>query len=152
MGVLSVLIHPDPILRQRAVDVTVFDSHLKKLTDDMFDTMVAYNGIGLAAPQVGVLDRLFVVCYDNQKYVFANPKIVFSEGVTCNEEGCLSLPDILLDVTRSKTVTVEAQDVQGKPFSLTDSGMIAVIMQHEHDHLDGILIIDKGVPVKESEE
>lgn len=150
--VLPVLIYPDPILRQRAVDVTVFDVNLEKLVDDMFETMAHYKGIGLAAPQIGVLDRLFILGFEGQEVVFVNPKIVKSDGLTTNEEGCLSLPNVLLNVDRSETITVEATDIKGRPFTLTDSGMIAVIVQHEADHLEGILIIDKGIPSEEEKE
>ena len=101
--------------------------------------------IVLAAPQIGILERLFVYSAENSKGVIINPKIVNRSGVTLNEEGCLSLPNVLVDVERSEFVEVEGVDLNGNPITVKESGIGAVVIQHEMDHLDGVLITDYGV-------
>lgn len=146
MAVLPVIVHPDPILRQKCVKVTHFGPELERFVQNMFETMKAYDGIGLAAPQVGSIDRLLVIEYENRKLVLVNPEITHAEGVQTNREGCLSLPDLYLIVDRPNKIKVKAQDLLGNPIELTESGFFACIIQHEMDHLDGILILDKGTP------
>ena len=152
MSVLTVVTHPDPILRQKCVEITTFGPELKRLSDNMFKTMKAYDGIGLAAPQVGILDRVLVVNFEDRKLVLVNPVITQSSGVQTNKEGCLSLPDLYLIVDRADKITVSAKDVNGDTIELTESGFFSCIIQHEMDHLDGILIIDKGTPDTEDED
>jgi peptide deformylase len=140
--------YPEPVLAQKADPVTVFDAELKKLTDDMFESMYAAEGIGLAAPQIGVSKRLFIVDLSfgkekKDRLVLINPEIVAREGRQVEEEGCLSLPDIRDKVSRSFTVRIRAQDEYGKWFEMDGEELLSRAFQHELDHLDGILFIDR---------
>jgi peptide deformylase len=139
---------PDPVLARKADPVTVFDAELAKLADDMFASMYAAEGIGLAAPQIGLSKRLFIVDTSlgknqDERLVLINPEIVEREGKQTEEEGCLSLPDIRDKVNRSYRVKLRAQDVDGKWFEIEGDELLARAFQHENDHLDGILFIDR---------
>jgi peptide deformylase len=145
MARLPILEYPDPRLRIRAEPVTKFDSELKKLVADMFETMYAAPGIGLAATQVNVHKRLLVCdvgVEDKQPYCLINPEIVHAEGKTSAEEGCLSVPEFYDYVERAAKIRVKAFDPDGKEFELEAEGMLAVCIQHEMDHLDGKLFVD----------
>jgi peptide deformylase len=138
--------YPDPILQQPTEPVTEFDGELRALVDDMFESMYAAHGIGLAAPQIGVPRRLTVIDLSFQKnpeekIVLINPEIIYKEGKQNEEEGCLSLPDIREKVSRATKVRVRAQDVKGKWFELDGDELLARAFQHEIDHLDGVLFI-----------
>ncbi len=147
MTVLDIVINPDPILRQQTVPVTQFNDQLATLIKNMYDTKKHANGIGLAAPQVGVLSALFVVGYDTHKKVYINPEIIWkSEEKSSYDEGCLSLPNITVEVKRPKSIKIKAQDAQGKWFEESLDGMLATVFQHEFDHLQGKLILDHGEP------
>lgn len=140
--------YPDPVLAQVAAPITVFDKALRQLADDMFASMYAAEGIGLAAPQIGILKRITVIDTSfgkdaNEKLVLINPEIVAHEGRRSEEEGCLSLPDIRDKVLRHATVTVRAQDVHGDWFEVDGEDLLSRAMQHEMDHLDGVLFIDR---------
>lgn len=144
MAILPVRLYGDPALRRKAEPVTVVTPDLDALLDDMIETMYDEVGIGLAAPQVGVGLRVLVV--DEGKGVaraYLNPVIVEEGGRVVAEEGCLSLPGIFADVARAEWVVVEAQDPQGAPIRTRASGLLARVFQHEIDHLDGILFIDR---------
>jgi len=141
--ILPVVLHPNPILRQKATPVDVFDANLQRLVNDMFETMAQNQGVGLAANQVGVLQRVLVIEYKKRRTVLINPVIEWMEGEEIGEEGCLSLPNLLVNVKRAPLVVVKAFNAQGKPIRLKEKGFFARIIQHEMDHLDGILIIDK---------
>ncbi len=137
---------PDPILQQPAEPVTVFDAELRKLVDDMFTSMYDAQGIGLAAPQIGVSKRLTVIDLSFQKrpedkIVLINPEVIEIKGKQVEEEGCLSLPEIRDRVVRAAEVRVRAQDADGKPIEVEGTELLARAMQHEIDHLDGILFI-----------
>jgi peptide deformylase len=137
---------PDPILQQPAEPVTVFDAELRKLVDDMFTSMYDAQGIGLAAPQIGVSKRLTVIDLSFQKrpedkIVLINPEVIEIKGKQVEEEGCLSLPEIRDRVVRAAEVKVRAQDAEGKPIEVEGTELLARAMQHEIDHLDGILFI-----------
>jgi peptide deformylase len=137
---------PDPILQRAAEPVTVFDDELRKLVDDMFESMYAAHGIGLAAPQIGVPKRLTVIDLSFQKtpedkIVLINPEITHTHGKIYEEEGCLSLPDIREKVARASEVTIRAQDAQGNWFEREADDLLGRAFQHEIDHLDGILFI-----------
>ena len=139
---------PDPILAKRGEEVTVFDAGLKKLVDEMFESMYAAQGIGLAAPQIGISQRLTVIDCSfkknpDEKVVLINPEIVERKGKQVEEEGCLSLPEIRDKVSRASWVKVRAQDVNGDPIEVEGEELLARAMQHEIDHLDGILFIDR---------
>jgi len=151
MTVLKILYLPDERLRQISTPVTNFDDELQTLIDDMFETMYAAKGVGLAAPQVGVNIRLSVVDCGADKpnpMVFINPEITQSAGTDTFKEGCLSVPGALEVVTRAKTVTVKALDRHGKPFEMHLDGLMAECLQHEIDHLNGKLFIDLLSPLK----
>jgi peptide deformylase len=137
---------PDPVLQQPAEAVTVFDAELRKLVDDMFTSMYDAQGIGLAAPQIGISKRLTVIDLSFQKkpedkIVLINPEVIEIKGKQVEEEGCLSLPEIRDRVVRAAEVKVRAQDAEGKPFEVEGTELLARAIQHEIDHLDGILFI-----------
>ena len=142
MPLLDIYVLGAPVLRQETNPVTVFDAALRRLADDMLETMYAARGIGLAAPQVGRLERLAVVDVDEDPFTIVNPEIVLREGSQVGEEGCLSIPDIYGDVERALRVVVRAQDLDGKPFELDASDLLARCLQHEIDHLHGKLFLD----------
>lgn len=148
MAVLSVKRYGEAVLRQRARPVAEVTPEIKALVADMIDTMYNEVGIGLAAPQVGVPVRLIVVD-DGQGGARAliNPAIVDRRGTVVAEEGCLSLPGIFADVERSEWIRVEALDAGGQPTSLEARALLARVIQHEMDHLDGVLFIDRLPPV-----
>jgi peptide deformylase len=137
---------PDPILQRASAPVTEFDDELRKLVADMFESMYAAQGIGLAAPQIGIPKRLTVIDLSNKKepkdkIVLINPEITLQEGKQVEEEGCLSLPEIREKVRRSARVIVKAQDEYGKWSEREGSELLARAFQHEIDHLDGVLFI-----------
>ena len=145
MALLPILQHPDPRLRKKTPPVQHFDQKLQKLIDDMFETMYAAPGVGLAANQVGVQLRLSVMdCSDehNQPIVLINPEVLAAEEPQEMEEGCLSLPDIRDKVQRYNKLRLRALDRHGQPFELDAEGLMAQCVQHEIDHLDGKLYID----------
>ncbi len=131
-----------PVLRQRSAEVNGVDDEVRRLIDDMFETMDAARGVGLAANQVGVARRVAVIDAEGQRFAMVNPVIVESSGKDTAEEGCLSIPDIYGDVTRPERVVLEALDCDGNPFRLEAGGLVARAIQHELDHLDGILFLD----------
>src|SRR5271157_506924 len=136
----------DPVLEKPAATVTTFDDELRKFVADMFESMYAARGVGLAAPQIGISKRIAVVDVTfkeapGAKLVLINPEIVNKEGRQRGSEGCLSIPEFREDVTRAKTVTVRAQDLTGKFFEHTGEELLARALQHETDHLNGKLYI-----------
>jgi len=136
----------DPVLEKQAEPVTSFDDDLKKLVEDMFESMYAAHGVGLAAPQIGISKRLAVIDVTfkedpEAKLVLANPEIVHTEGRHTQNEGCLSIPDFRESVTRPKKVTIRAQDVTGKFYEKTGEELLARAFLHETDHLNGKLYI-----------
>jgi peptide deformylase len=145
MARLQILEYPDPRLRTKAKLVEVFDAALAKLVEDMFETMYAAPGVGLAATQVDVHKRLIVMDVSEGKtlpQVFCNPEILTQEGVGVTEEGCLSVPGIFDEVKRAAKIRARAQDASGKTFELDLDGLAAVCLQHEMDHLEGKLFVD----------
>jgi peptide deformylase len=148
MPVLNICTYPDPVLKQKAVPVEKIDESLQGLIEDMLDTMYQAPGIGLAANQVGKPVRLIVfdVTPKDQPRnprVLINPEIVCSEGSQSHEEGCLSVPDFYTEVKRCSKVTVRGLDAQGQPVEVEGEGLLAVVLQHEIDHLDGFLMLDR---------
>ena len=148
---LKIILYPDPRLRRMSQPVTAFDERLRQLAARMFELMREHQGVGLAAPQVGRNIRLFVVNAtgkpeDDKLYV--NPVLSDAEGDEESEEGCLSLPDIKAQIRRpTERVRMQAQDLEGKPFEEIGEGFITRIWQHENDHLNGVLIIDRMGPM-----
>jgi peptide deformylase len=148
MALLPILTAPDPRLKKKAQPVAAVDADLRQLMDDMLETMYAAPGIGLAAPQVGVLKRVIVLDIDREEVktgplVMANPEIIeASDEDVSYEEGCLSVPEHYADVVRPGAVTVRYLDREGKQQDMKCEGLLATCVQHEIDHLDGILFID----------
>jgi peptide deformylase len=146
---VSVIHYPDPRLRQVCEPVTDFNGELAELAQEMLRVMREDRGVGLAGPQVGVLKRLFVMNVtgeDKDNRVFVNPVIRDRSGSAEAEEGCLSLPGINVNVRRAKRCLIEAQDLQGNPFTEEGEDLVARCWQHETDHLDGVMIIDRMGP------
>ncbi|MEM7433693.1 MAG: peptide deformylase [Myxococcota bacterium] len=144
-----ILAYPDKRLRNPGQEVTEFDEELQTLIEDMAETMYAAPGVGLAAPQIGVSKRLFIVDVATEDdepsdlRVFINPEIVETEGETTFSEGCLSFPGVREEIDRAERVRVRALDREGKPFELEADGLLAIAIQHENDHLEGKLMIDR---------
>ena len=144
--ILTIVKYPEPVLEQPGEPVTEFNDELRKLVADMFETMYASQGIGLAAPQVGVSKRLTVVDLSQgkdpaQKLVLVNPEVILTEGRQYEEEGCLSFPEIREKVVRAAKVRIRAQDEKGKWFEMDGEELLSRAFQHEIDHLDGMLFI-----------
>ncbi|MHC1478743.1 peptide deformylase [Frateuria aurantia] len=153
MTTLDILQFPDPRLRTKAAEVTVFDDGLRQLVEDMYETMYAANGVGLAATQVNVHKQVLVADMSeerDQRMALVNPRIVARQGEQVYQEGCLSFPGIYADVTRALAVVVEAQDVDGQPVRLELEGPLAVCIQHEMDHLAGKVFVDHLSGLKRS--
>ena len=154
MALLPILEFPDPRLRTKAVPVEpaqLAEPSFQQLFDDMFETMYEAPGVGLAASQVDVHRRFMVIDVTEDKsrpLVFVNPEISAREGEQVYQEGCLSVPGIYADVTRSDSITVSALDRHGTPFTIEADGVLAVCIQHEMDHLDGKLFVDYLSPLK----
>jgi peptide deformylase len=144
MALRKIITSENPILRQKAKKVHHFDPSLPRLVDDMFETMHNANGVGLAAPQIGMSIRVFVAEYEDHKVAIFNPEIVKAEGEAVGTEGCLSIPGYAGDnIRRAAKVLVKGQDVRGKSIRVNAEGWFARILQHEIDHLNGILFIDR---------
>src|SRR5690348_2857388 len=142
VSILDIRVLGDPILRQATTPVETVTDELRQLVKDMFATMYHARGIGLAAPQVGRTERITVIDVDDQPLVLVNAQVMSASGRAKGEEGCLSIPDIYGDVERPRSVTVRAQDLDGKVFEIEATDLLARCMQHEIDHLDGKLFID----------
>ncbi len=148
MAIRTILHYPDKRLREKGLPVKEITKEIQKLVDDMAETMYAAPGCGLAATQIGELHRVFVIDTatedePSQLTVFINPEIMQTTGSTTWEEGCLSFPTVHEDIKRAEKVRVRAQDREGKWFELEADGLLAVAIQHENDHLDGVLMIDR---------
>ncbi len=143
MAVREVLQVGDDLLRKTSKEVKVFDEKLEDIIDDMWETMYAFNGMGLAGPQVGILKRIVVMDVNNMRLELINPVILKNEGEDIEEEGCLSCGKIRGKVKRPMKVTVKAQDRYGYEFTITGEKYLARCLCHEIDHLNGVLFIDK---------
>ncbi len=153
--ILTIVKYPEPVLEQPGEPVTEFNAELRKLVADMFETTYASQGIGLAAPQVGVSKRITVIDLSmgkdpKQKLVLINPEIILSEGRQYEEEGCLSFPEIREKIVRASKVRIRAQDAHGKWFEMDGEELLARAFQHEIDHLDGIVFLFRMSPLKRS--
>lgn len=152
MAILPVLRFPDEKLRTKAQPITDVNDEIRKIISDMFETMYAENGVGLAATQVDIHQRIVVIDVSENKehpYVLINPEIISkSDETLINEEGCLSVPSCYAKVDRSVNVTVKALDENGKEFILDGEELLAICIQHELDHLNGILFVDYLSPLK----
>ena len=146
---MRIRLYGDPILRQKAKKVEVFDENLDSILEEMIETMYVEDGVGLAAPQVGLSLRMFVMDYGEGPIKVVNPQIVEkSEETEVDEEGCLSLPDIFEDVERARWLRVRFQNEKGEWVEAEYEGYPARVFQHEYDHLDGILFIDRISPAR----
>jgi peptide deformylase len=153
MSVLEIKKYPDKILKKKTLPVSSIDDEIRSLIDNMIETMYAAPGVGLAAPQVGISKRLAVLDISSKDHnfpliVLINPVILKKEGTIEFEEGCLSLPDYTAKIERAENIAVNALDRNGKPFEIEAGGLLAIAIQHEIDHLDGILLIDRISPIK----
>lgn len=148
MAIRNVRLEDDEILRKKTRKVENIDDKIRELVDDMIETMHSQDGVGLAAPQVGVLKRVVVIdLYDDKgPYVLINPEIIKEKGKQEVDEGCLSFPNKFAKVVRPAEVTVKALDRDGKEYKLKGKGLLAQAISHELDHLEGILFVDKMVP------
>lgn len=150
MALLNIVRDPDPILRKKAVKLRKADTGIRKLATDMWETMMDAPGVGLAAPQIGKSIRLITVHVpadeedgtEEANYILLNPEIVKSSGEQFGAEGCLSIPGIAGNVKRAYNVTVKAMDLDNRPIRIKAEGYLAVVLQHEIDHLDGVLFTD----------
>jgi len=142
---LDIVTIGEDVLREKAEPITKFGSELKVLADAMFESMETDNGIGLACPQIAVSKRMFIThAQGDEPRVFINPEIIeTSQELIDFEEGCLSVPGVFSEVRRPQSITVQAQDVTGKAFVLKAEGLLARVIQHENDHLNGVLFIDR---------
>jgi len=143
MSVIEVVRFPNQILRQQCEPVTNITDEVISLVDNMAETMYAYKGVGLAAPQIGVTQNVIVLDIGQGLVSLINPEISASEGTKANEEGCLCLPDLSVTVERSERIQIKGIDRKGNPVTIEADGLLARALQHEIDHLHGTLIIDK---------
>lgn len=148
MALRTIRVYPSAVLRAETAAVERFDEELKTLVADMFETMYEAEGIGLAAPQVGVSLKVIVIDYQEQKYALVNPVITKAEGEVIHEEGCLSFPGIYENVTSPEKITVEYFDENGEKHVDELEGFTATVFSHEIDHLKGRLLIDRVSPLK----
>lgn len=146
MSLLKIVTYPDPVLLNESQEINNIDGNLVELAKNMKETMYAAPGIGLAAPQVGVPLRLITVDIDSQNkkglITLINPQIIEQEGSQTLEEGCLSLPSVVEEIKRYKKILVSAIDLNGNPIQIEADGLLSVVLQHEIDHLNGILLLD----------
>ena len=150
MAIMKVFRFPDPILKEKAIPIKTFDRELQDLSNSMFETMYSQNGIGLAANQVGILKQLIVVDLKSaeedsslrEPKIFINPNIIFKSGESAIEEGCLSVIDFRAEIKRFESITVEYNDIKGNSKVCKAEGLLSICLQHEIDHLNGILFID----------
>lgn len=152
MAIRMIVKHPDPILREKCNQVTKFNENLFKLLDDMAETMYDAPGVGLAAPQVGVLKRVFVVDCGDGLIELINPEIIEKKGEQFGPEGCLSIPGLVGDVRRAHWVKVKAQNRYGEEFVVEGEELLARAFQHELDHLNGVMFIDLAEKTYKQEE
>ncbi|QIX26868.1 peptide deformylase [Nocardioides sp. JQ2195] len=143
MAIQPIRLFGDPILRSRAIEVTTFDKELRTLVSDLTDTMLDAPGAGLAAPQIGVGLRVFTWNVDGEVGHLVNPTLELSEEQQLGAEGCLSLPNLTYDCLRALSVVANGFDMHGEPVTISGSELLARAIQHETDHLDGVLFIDK---------
>ncbi|MBC7076607.1 MAG: peptide deformylase [Syntrophomonadaceae bacterium] len=148
MAVYQVVTLPDNILRAKALPVRKINSGVLRVLDNMRDTMYAFDGIGLAAPQIGISKRIIVVDTGDNLIEMVNPEIIYGEGEQTGSEGCLSVPNVVGLVKRAKKVTVKGLNRKGEEVNIEASDLLARVFQHEIDHLDGVLFIDRAIETR----
>ena len=147
----DIRLYGDPVLREKCAPVEHFDLELRRLIEDLQETMYEADGIGLAAPQIGVPARVFVYDIRDSEVepgALVNPQIVDSEGIVKEEEGCLSIPGLAEIVERNEAILVRGLDAEGDPVEFRAEGLLSRCLQHENDHLDGVLFLDRVSPLK----
>ena len=146
MALLKIIVYPNPVLTQKSEPLTQFGSAEQKLFDDMIETMYLEDGVGLAAPQIGISKRILIASptlKEGEEYIFVNPEVYESSGAQKGPEGCLSFPGVSAEIVRAKKIRVRYQDRYGKPQDIEAKDFFARIILHEMDHLNGILLIDR---------
>lgn len=151
MALRNIVLEGDEILRKRAREVTEIDDRIRMILDDMVETMKANDGVGLAAPQVGIFKRIFVAEVDGEIIELINPEILESDGVQFEDEGCLSIPGMIGTVERPDYIKMKGLNRQGEEVVYEGSGFLPIVLSHEYDHLDGILYTDKAVNIREAD-
>jgi peptide deformylase len=151
MALRNIVLEGDEILRKRAREVTDINAHICMILDDMLETMREHDGVGIAAPQVGILKRMFIVEIDDQVMELINPEIVETEGIQTEDEGCLSLPGKIGTVERPAYIKMKGLNREGQEVAYEGTGLLAVALSHEYDHLNGVLYTDKATDVREAE-
>mgnify|MGYP001770049887 CR=1 FL=1 len=153
MALRKIVVEGDEVLRKRSREVSQVDDRIRMILDDMLETMRDYDGVGIAAPQVGILKRIFIVEAEEGDVLEAvNPEILSMEGLVAGEEGCLSVPGYFGTVERPEKVRLRAQDRKGEFYEIEAEGLKAVAICHEYDHLEGVLFTDKGSGIREGGE
>jgi len=151
MALRNIVLEGDEILRKRAREVTDINERIHMILDDMLETMRAQDGVGLAAPQVGILKRILIVEVDGQVIELINPEILETEGVQAEDEGCLSIPGMIGTVERPEYIKIKGLNREGQEVTYEGTGLLSVALSHEYDHLDGILYTDKATNVREAD-
>lgn len=151
MALRNIVLEGDEILRKRAREVTDINERIHMILDDMLETMRAQDGVGLAAPQVGILKRILIVEIDGQVIELINPEILETEGVQAEDEGCLSIPGMIGTVERPEYIKIKGLNREGREVTYEGTGLLSVALSHEYDHLDGILYTDKATNVREAD-
>ena len=149
MAIRNIRYDTDEVLRKRSKEVETIDNKIRELAIDMLDTMYKFDGVGLAAPQVGILKRIITIDIGEGPKVLINPVIKKAQGKQTGEEGCLSFPNVFGNVDRPESIVVEAFDIDGNKIKIKAKGLEAVVLSHEIDHLDGILFVDKAYDMYE---
>lgn len=151
MALRNIVLEGDEILRKRAREVTDINERIHMILDDMLETMREKDGVGLAAPQVGILKRILIVEIDGQIIELINPEILETEGVQAEDEGCLSIPGMIGTVERPEYIKIKGLNREGREVTYEGTGLLSVALSHEYDHLDGILYTDKATNVREAD-
>ncbi len=149
MALRNIVLEGDEILRKRAREVGEVNDHIRMILDDMLETMKEHDGAGLAAPQIGILKRMFIAAVDGEIIELINPEILESKGEQYEDEGCLSLPGLVGTVKRPEYIKMKGLDRYGKEVMYEGNGFLPIVLSHEYDHLDGVLYTDKADNVRE---
>ncbi len=149
MALRNIVLEGDEILRKRAREVGEVNDHIRMILDDMLETMRDHDGAGLAAPQIGILKRMFIAAVDGEIIELINPEILETEGEQFEDEGCLSLPGMVGTVKRPEYIKMKGLDRYGKEVVYEGTGFMPIVLSHEYDHLDGVLYTDKAENVRE---
>jgi peptide deformylase len=151
MALRNIVKEGDEILRKRAREVTEINDHIRMILDDMLETMRDEEGSGIAAPQVGILKRMFIAEVDGEVIELINPEIVETEGIQIEDEGCLSIPGMIGTVERPEYIKMKGLNREGREVVYEGTGFLPIVLSHEYDHLDGILYTDKAVNIREAD-